>query len=628
MSTFAVGILGLFLFSIPLIRSALFEDSFNLPKLFFIFLCVFFVLLPSVSLFGRDRLRFCIPVGIWAFVLWSCMSFFYALSPKLVSLQAMTWMLLALLFFCVINIIQRSSDIFRIFGWMIGAGCITAFWTICEDLTKGQLSGLVTRLPDWRGYLAAGLGNSGHIAGLMGYLLPGLTVLFLGSRRWNWWLFGAMACMAPAFVLTWSVGSSGSAILSVLAVLGFCALTNLRSKLHWKRLIPMGLLGLFVGCFLLLPHPLNPHSNGLWNEAFSSNRWHEGWPTRVAIWETSWNVIKSYPILGAGTGNFQYAFVQQIVPSLQQSPELAVWAGAYTNDAHNEFLQIWAEQGVIGLIFVFMILVSYCRMFLRITNQANPRSVRFCGLISGGAVLAILLDSLMTFPLRLPAHASWLIFFLAIPYALCTCQSGSELRLNATRRKCAFFALAALFLLNGLIIVNSVRAEYHMKRGRETCETVQRLSTGQPIHLWQEGSQAMEEAIQCTAQGDTTGTKYNLGKAKYFASQPQVVEGAGYFQKANEASRSYSNSRSRYCQYLLMQGRIQDAVNLYEETYQLLAASEIPLNLGFAYYLDGQTSKAASLWHVVGERRPILKPLTDTLINNTANKAFPESSQP
>ena len=176
--------------------------------------------------------------------------------------------------------------------------------------------------------------------------------------------------------------------------------------------------------------------------------------------------------------------------------------------------------------------------------------------------------------------------------------------------------------------MNSVRAEFSMKKGREVCETVQHLSTGQPINLWQEGAQALEAAMQCAAQGDTSGTKYNLGKAKYFSSQPQIAEGAVYFQKANDASRSYSNSRSRYCQYLLMQGRIQDAIELYEETYQLLAASEIPLNLGFAYYLDGQTSKAASLWHVVGERRPVLKPLTEALINNTAQNTFTESSQP
>ena len=114
-------------------------------------------------------------------------------------------------------------------------------------------------------------------------------------------LFVALALMFAALVVTWSVGSTTSAFVALLAGAALAFASGLGPVLHWRRIWALAAAGVVVAAFYLLPQPLNPHKPSLWTEAFSSARWHEGWPTRVAIWETTWHMIAAHPWL-SGSG--------------------------------------------------------------------------------------------------------------------------------------------------------------------------------------------------------------------------------------------------------------------------------------------------------------------------------------
>lgn len=73
---------------------------------------------------------------------------------------------------------------------------------------------------------------------------------------------------------------------------------------------------------------------------------------RVTIWRSAWVVIKANPIAGVGTGNASLELKKEFI-------SLGYSQGFYEDlNAHNQFLEILLENGLIGLI-IFLGLIGY-----------------------------------------------------------------------------------------------------------------------------------------------------------------------------------------------------------------------------------------------------------------------------
>jgi O-antigen ligase len=71
---------------------------------------------------------------------------------------------------------------------------------------------------------------------------------------------------------------------------------------------------------------------------------------RLLLWETTWNMLRDHPVLGVGVGNYrdaQDAYIREEV-SLPMT----------RTHAHNIWLQIAAERGVLGLLAFFWLTVA------------------------------------------------------------------------------------------------------------------------------------------------------------------------------------------------------------------------------------------------------------------------------
>jgi O-antigen ligase len=71
---------------------------------------------------------------------------------------------------------------------------------------------------------------------------------------------------------------------------------------------------------------------------------------RVIMWKNAWHIISEHPVLGVGTGGFKTAYAQRVQGG-------AGWQATLTGDPHSQYLKIWAEQGVLGLIAILAFLV-------------------------------------------------------------------------------------------------------------------------------------------------------------------------------------------------------------------------------------------------------------------------------
>ena len=162
-----------------------------------------------------------------------------------------------------------------------------------------------------------------------------------------------------------------------------------------------------------------PVSSSAQQASFFSSR---GW-----VWRDTFAMIKANPILGVGLGAYETAF------------------SAYTKSdgslrvpqAHNDYLQVVADCGIIGGGIALWFLVS---LFRRVASGTRSRDPLFAGLAlgSGAGIFAMLVHSLFDFNLQVPSNA--LLFLLLSAVATRIGASVAD-RQNSTQRASRSVAL-------------------------------------------------------------------------------------------------------------------------------------------------------------------------------------------
>ena len=132
---------------------------------------------------------------------------------------------------------------------------------------------------------------------------------------------------------------------------------------------------------------------------------------RYFIWEVTWDMIRARPWLGLGYGTYQARFADFRNARRDEAHfQSLVWTQQEedTPYAHNEYLHLWAESGLLGLaaFLALIVLAGWGTL-----NSAWRDRLPY--LWAGLAMLAaMLVHSLVSYPLRLPLNG--LVFWLTM----------------------------------------------------------------------------------------------------------------------------------------------------------------------------------------------------------------------
>ena len=145
---------------------------------------------------------------------------------------------------------------------------------------------------------------------------------------------------------------------------------------------------------------------------FSSGRLH--------FWGVTWQVFLSSPVVGVGLDSLGVAFTK-----------FDSWPGVFRiEQAHNEYLQVLAEAGILGFAcvvgFIFLLFrkaVSHIAMM----TDLFPRAAAL-GALAG--CFGILLHSFFDFPLRTPANAYFFLLMAVFATASVRFHEGHHRRRN------------------------------------------------------------------------------------------------------------------------------------------------------------------------------------------------------
>lgn len=221
------------------------------------------------------------------------------------------------------------------------------------------------------------MANENHASSLAYIMLPLLAFRYV-VRDGRVWIYIALSA-AIVFYL-FAVGSrAGMALSSAVAVL----------SLAWfktERLALMPRISLFGAglCALLLISALFGFDDS------------NATDIRPVIFATSWKAIQTYWLTGAGLGAFPYVY-----PSFETLEDVLP---AYINHAHNDYLEIFLEVGIVGVLIVGLFFGLIARSFRRsLLAEAAALSI-----------LALAIHSLVDYPLRTMAISVLFAYFVAV----------------------------------------------------------------------------------------------------------------------------------------------------------------------------------------------------------------------
>ena len=137
-------------------------------------------------------------------------------------------------------------------------------------------------------------------------------------------------------------------------------------------------------------------------------------------------MIKDRFILGSGLGTFDYRSLKYQAEFFTLDGNRDIYPHGFAIQAHNEYLQLWSELGMIGLFCFLWILFSYYRTILIHFRKMKEKDKALTIGLTGG-VTAILIDALFGFPFQLPASLSLFWIFLGL--------TGAQINIINAREK-------------------------------------------------------------------------------------------------------------------------------------------------------------------------------------------------
>lgn len=307
---------------------------------------------------------------------------------------------------------------------LLSLGLFEAFYGLVQYLTGWQRIFLHEKIFNLQAATGTYI-NRNHFAGFLEMVLPfALAFLFYHARGlWQdqagsqahavdaadqpqflkcvFWLSVAVF-LFTALVFSRSRMGVVSALVSIMMMSGFI----LSSGRRRKTIIAIVACFLLAGILMAAWIGADPVISRF--ESLSSKGSANESQRRLGIWEDTVRLIENHPWLGTGLGTFPVAYT-----SVQ-----TVHLAAFVNHAHNDYLEVTSELGLMGGILIFGIVLYVLGLAVR-TFFTNPsQSHRAMALACTASLGALLMHSFTDFNLYLPANVLVLSTILGLAYSL------------------------------------------------------------------------------------------------------------------------------------------------------------------------------------------------------------------
>lgn len=314
-----------------------------------------------------------------------------------------------LLYFIVINNVHTTSDVRRLVQALLWSGLLVAAYGLVQYIRgvvdPAQMAWIdEQQFPDLKFRVYSTLKNPNLLAGFLVAVISLAAGGMLGTQqpRWRWLPLAGILLMGGVLMLTYSRG----AWISILAVVLLFGVVYNRRMLWLLLLVPLAVLAAqnaMAERFLSIINPTDTSCT-----------------LRLALWESTWAMIMDHPWLGIGWGAYWLVY-----------PAYDFFigdGGARIVHAHNMYLNIAAEIGLLGLALFILVMAGHLVYALRLWHRLPAGRLRGLTLGLAGALLSLAVSGFgdyIMFNIQI-AMLFWLLCALVVAMGMVRDRDGVQ----------------------------------------------------------------------------------------------------------------------------------------------------------------------------------------------------------
>ena len=164
---------------------------------------------------------------------------------------------------------------------------------------------------------------------------------------------------------------------------------------------------------------------------------------RYMIWRACLEMIKNAPLFGYGLGGF----FENMLTGYKNNKSLSTFR------AHNDYLEIWIETGIVGLVFYLSCLLSvlYCAFYSLKRASVDHQLLVAC-ILSG--VLSSLVNGMFSFPMQLVVPIMIISVYAAIIVRIAETSGMKIIHLNFVHILRPLLLIMSISIASIVILVN------------------------------------------------------------------------------------------------------------------------------------------------------------------------------
>jgi O-antigen ligase/Flp pilus assembly protein TadD len=410
---------------------------------------------------------------VLGFVAASLLSLLYATNGRVVVQSLVLIVFFLLLMLIIANAARDQRDVDLLLFALLASGFLVALYGMLQYLG-------VMRGPAGTSGLNAvisTMGNRNYLGGFLAYLLFPAVVLVVRPRS-RWVKLLSVFLIAFCFGMVLIVQQTGTVAALIVAAVAFLLgwlifrpIEPIRRNRVWLLI----LIGALVVTFLV-EAPSGP-LNSVVGLSRSDSSWIARWwernsgSVRSWDWWIGWDMFKDHPMTGVGLGNYKLNFIPYKAEFLAtprgEAYDFYIDRAA---QAHNEYVQILAELGILGVLaaasFLVVLVVSLWKR-----TRSNDETNRLDLLLFSCGIVAFLVHGLVSFPAHLPASSLVLVVVGGLSFSRAYGDAAlRSVKLVGWKLKGTLAAVTVIGLIVSVVAVRDISANLLMSEGIEQAQ--------------------------------------------------------------------------------------------------------------------------------------------------------------